>query len=68
MNFHIPAEVFEGVLIFILTAVWKSYRSMWRHIARVEKRILMIMVMLRDRGFVVPNDSDTEIFTKSNNL
>ena len=68
MTIQVPNEIFEGTMVFVLSAIWKSYRSMWRHIARVEKRILMIMVMLRDRGFQVPNESDTEVFIKSNNL
>lgn len=68
MNLHLPIEVFNVLMIFVLSMIWKGYHSMWKHIVRVEKRVLMIMVMLRDRGFQIPNDSDTEVFARSNNL
>jgi len=68
MTLQVPDEVAEGLMILILTGIWKSYRSLWRHVNRVEKRVLTVMVMLRDRGFVVPDESDTQKFIKSNNL
>lgn len=68
MNLHIPVELFDALLIFLLTILWKSYRAVWRHIIRLEKLMLMIMVMLRDRGFEVPDQGDTEVFKRANNL
>lgn len=39
-----------------------------KRVARVEKHVLILIVMLRDRGFRIPDQSDTDIFLKSNNL
>lgn len=68
MNFHIPAEILDTALIFLLGMIWNGYRRIWRHIGRVEKRVLMIMIMLRDRGHEVPTERDTEVFKRANNL
>lgn len=68
MNLHLPVETFDTLLVVLLGMTWRGYRRIWRHIARLEKRVLMVMMMLRSRGFEVPAESDTDVFTKANNL
>ena len=68
MNLQFPVEIVAGVLIFMLSIVWKSYRSMWQHIARIEKKLMLIMIMLGKQGHSVPTKSDTEIFLRTHNL
>jgi len=68
MSFNIPVEVFDGMLIFVLTLIWKGYRSMWHHIRAMEKSNLKIMLMLHMKGFDLPDEFDTEIFKKANDL
>jgi hypothetical protein len=55
----------ENIIIYFLLPVlaWILIR-----INRIEKRIVVILVMLRDRGFRVPDKTDTEIFLKANDV
>lgn len=68
MNFHLPVEVFDTLLLFVLAMAWNGYRRMWRHVRRLEKFMLMVLVMLKDRGFRLPEQGDTDRFLRSNNI
>lgn len=63
----------ENVIIYFLLPVLgyiliKLNRIEAKVIPRLEKKIVMLLVMLRDRGYKIPDETDTEIFLKSNNL
>jgi len=62
---NIPIEVVAGVLAVLLGAVLKSQRETRKRLDRVEKRVLTIIIMLRDRGLKIPSETDTEHFLKS---
>lgn len=68
MNLHVPIELLDTLLIFLFGAIWKSYRRIWRHIRTLETTQLRIMLMLQRQGVEVPNESDTEIFKRANDL
>lgn len=68
MNFHIPVELLDTLLALLLTAIWKSYRRVWRHIRNLELAQLRIMLMLQRQGIEVPDENDTEIFKRANDL
>lgn len=64
----IPIEIIAAVIPVLLTGWWASQRAMWKRIVRIEKNVLVLIVMLRDRGFRIPDKSDTDLFVKANNL
>lgn len=66
MNF--PVEIVAAVLGIALAAMMAERRAMWKRIGRIEKRLLVLIVMLNDRGFRIPDKDDTDIFLKSNRL
>lgn len=43
-------------------------RAFAKRLSRVERSLLTVIVMLTDRGFRVPDRSDTDVFLRSNNL
>ncbi len=65
---NIPIEIIAAVLPLILSAFWTSQYRMWKRIVRTEKHVLILIIMLRDRGFEIPNETDTRTFLKANNL
>jgi biotin operon repressor len=62
---NIPVELIAACLAVALTAVLGSQRAIWKRIARLEKNVLTIIIMLRDRGMKIPSESDTERLLKS---
>lgn len=68
MNFHIPIEVFDTLLVFLLGAIWYGYRRIWRHIRGLEFTQSKILLMLRNQGLVIPDKHDTEVFRRANNF
>jgi hypothetical protein len=55
----------ENLIIYILLPV---LGYMLIRISRLEKKVLTMIVMLRDRGFKIPSSYDTELFRKNNDL
>jgi hypothetical protein len=62
---NIPTELIAAFGAVALTAALGYVRSSAKRIARVEKNVLVLIIMLRDRGFQVPDERDTEQFAKS---
>ncbi|MGD0744144.1 MAG: hypothetical protein ABSA45_03220 [Verrucomicrobiota bacterium] len=52
----------ENIIIYILLPAL-GYVAI--RINRLEKRVLTLIVMLRDRGFKIPSDEDTKRFLKA---
>jgi hypothetical protein len=61
---NIPIELIATVLAILIGAVLNSQRFMRRRIERLEKSILTVIVMLRDRGFKIP-EGDTDRLLKA---
>jgi len=65
---NVPVEIIAALLSIAVAGALASQRAMWKRIVRTEKNVLILIIMLRDRGFQIPDQTDTEIFIKSNNL
>ena len=63
---NIPIELIAAILAVLLGAVLQSQRSMRRRIEALEKSVLTLIIMLRDRGWKVPKlaEGDTDRFLK----
>jgi len=58
----IPIEIVAVILAFLLTALLGSQLSLRKRIDSLEKNVLVIIVMLRDRGLQIPtSDSVSKI-------
>lgn len=56
----IPVDIVAAVLPVFLAA-WIGWQVfLFKRIARVEQKVLTIVIMLRDRGFRMPGGTDTE--------
>ncbi len=62
---NIPVEIVAACLAVALTAWLRSQRAIWKHIRSNEKKTATIIIMLRDRGFKIPSEHETEHFLKS---
>jgi hypothetical protein len=61
---NIPIELIAAIGAVLLGAILNNQRANRRRIERLEKSVLTIIVMLRDRGFKVPKSGDTDLFAK----
>lgn len=64
----IPIDIVAAFGAVLLTALLSSYRSLHKRMAKVERNILTVVIMLRDRGFRIPDQTDTDQFLKSNKM
>ena len=64
----VPIEIVAVILAFVLSTLFAFIRSWGKRLARLERSVLTVIVMLRDRGFRLPDQGDTERFARSNNL
>jgi hypothetical protein len=62
---NVPIEIIEVLLAGLLGAILKSQASTRRRIENLERKVLTVIIMLRDRGFKVPSEDDTDRFLKS---
>jgi uncharacterized membrane protein YadS len=62
---NIPIELLAALLAVLLGAVLNSQRSLRTRIDNLEKKVLTLIVMLHNRGFEIPSDSDTDLFFKT---
>ena len=72
---EIPTDVVASFGAVVLTAVlaWprsatKKFDKLSERMERQERKLLIVMVMLSDRGFKIPDQGDTDRFLRSNNL
>jgi len=65
---NIPVEIIAALLSIALMGALASQRAMWKRIVRTEKNVLILIIMLRDRGFQIPDEADTKLFLKANNI
>jgi hypothetical protein len=63
---NVPIEIIAGVLAVLLTAVLQSQRSMRRKLESLERTVIVLIIMLRDRGMKIPDipGFDTERLLK----
>lgn len=72
---EIPTDIVASFGAVALTAAlsWlrspnRKFEQLSKRMDRVEKKLLILMVMLADRGFRMPDQGDTDRFLRSNNL
>ncbi|MGB7767437.1 MAG: hypothetical protein WBN22_01090 [Verrucomicrobiia bacterium] len=65
---NIPIEIVAAILPLALGAVWADQRAIRKRISRTEKNVLILIIMLRDHGLKIPDEDDTKLFLKANNL
>jgi hypothetical protein len=61
---NIPTEIIGDVLAVVLTAVIALQVWLFKRISKIERTLLTIVIMLEDRGFKIPDASDTDRLLK----
>lgn len=56
----IPTEIVAEVMAVLLSAVIALQCWLFKRINKLERNVLTIVVMLADRGFRIPDPSDTD--------
>jgi hypothetical protein len=64
---NIPTDIIATVLGVLLTAVIGLQCWLFKRINKLERSVLTIVVMLADRGFKIPDASDTDRILRSKN-
>jgi hypothetical protein len=65
---NIPIEIVATLLAIVVAGAISFGAFILKRIDRTEKRVLVLIVMLKDRGFKIPDQGDTDRLLKANNL
>lgn len=62
---NVQIEILVALSPVVLTAMIAGFLSFSKRMNRIERTLLMIIVMLRDRGLAIPDVDDPERLIKS---
>ena len=72
---NIPTDIIATIIAVILTALLAQLRNLGKQIdnakdriEKAERKMLIIMIMLKERGLKIPNSSDTDHFLRTTDL
>ena len=65
---NIPIEIIAAVLPQSFRPSGPASIACGNGSSGTEKHVLILIIMLRDGGFEIPNETDTRTFLKANNL